>query len=126
MGTLILTASLAAATPAPKERADAAFDAFFDEGSFAYMNCAFAQHGKTRYSFARKADPEALATNKNTRKKDFDAPFDAGGETASRFERIGQRDSAEIGSQPSEYGHGDVVRMNDDISIFRMKHERRD
>ncbi len=77
MGTLILTAGLAAATPAPKERADAAFDAFFNEGSFAYMNCAFAQHGKTRYTFAQKAAPEMLATNKNTRKKDFDAPFDA-------------------------------------------------
>ena len=77
MGTLIITSAIAAAAPAPKERADAAFNAIFDEGGFAYMQCAFAQHGETRYSFTRKADADSLATNKNTRLKNLNAPFDA-------------------------------------------------
>ncbi len=72
-----VAAGLAVGAPAPKERADAAFNALFDEGGFAYMQCAFAQHGETRYAFTRKADDAALATNKNTRLKNLNAPFDA-------------------------------------------------
>ena len=63
MGTLILASGLVAA-PAPKERANAALDALFDESGFAYMQCAFAQHGETRYAFTRKADDESFATTK--------------------------------------------------------------
>ncbi len=72
-----VAAGLAVGAHAPKERADAAFSALFDEGGFAYMQCAFAQHGETRYAFTRKADDESLATNKNTRLKNLGAPFDA-------------------------------------------------
>ena len=73
----VAAAGIALGAPAPKERADAAFNALFDEGGFAYMQCAFAQHGETRYAFTRKADDAALATNKNTRLKNLNAPFDA-------------------------------------------------
>ena len=73
----VAAAGIALGAPAPKERADTAFNALFDEGGFAYMQCAFAQHGETRYAFTRKADDAALATNKNTRLKNLNAPFDA-------------------------------------------------
>ena len=72
-----VAAGLAVGAPAPKERADAALSALFAEGGFAYMQCAFAQHGETRYAFTRKADDESLATNKNTRLKNLAAPFAA-------------------------------------------------